>query len=69
MPDMAASQPSLRDFGHAEFHPALKCRASVMASLCDEGPQKLQGKQVRLVENLRGQTRRGCTDGIESGFN
>jgi hypothetical protein len=31
-------QPSLRDFGNAEFHPALKRRASVVASLCDDFP-------------------------------
>ena len=32
---MAIIQPSLRDFGNSEFIPALKCRAIVIASLCD----------------------------------
>jgi hypothetical protein len=35
MQDMAFIQPSLRDFGNSEFIPALKCRAIVIASLCD----------------------------------
>jgi len=32
---MRGFQPSLRDFGNSEFIPALKCRAIVIASLCD----------------------------------
>jgi hypothetical protein len=37
MGDMATCQPSLRDFGHAECHRALKRPAIFVASRCDGG--------------------------------
>jgi hypothetical protein len=39
---MASIQPSLRDFGNSEFIPALKCRAIVIASLCDGHSEKMR---------------------------
>ena len=43
--DLATPQPSLRDFGNAESHPALKRRASVKASLCDGQAAMLIGRR------------------------